>query len=132
MTEHEKRDRVIKGLQVCVPAGCGREKCPYYDGPESEYWGNPDGYRCEFDLRQDAIGLLKAQEPRVMAREEYVAWVDTPFTERDPVLCERKNKRGSILCWDNLPVCSVEDYGNDVRCWTSRPTDAQREATPWD
>lgn len=22
-------------------------------------------------------------------------------------------------------------YGSEWRCWTSRPTDAQREATPW-
>jgi hypothetical protein len=25
----------------------------------------------------------------------------------------------------------IEDYLTRWRCWTSRPTDAQREATPW-
>jgi len=132
MTTQEKRERVIQGLAVCVPAGCGREKCPYYDGPESEYWGNPDGYRCEFDLRQDAISLLKAQEPRVMTLEEYDAWTDLPFTERDPVFHEERTERGTVTCWVNTTVCSLREYGKNDRCWTSRPTDEQREAVKWE
>lgn len=63
MNDQDKREKVIKGLEVCSPTGCAKEKCPYYEGPESEFWGNPDGYECEFNLRQDAIKLLKAQEP---------------------------------------------------------------------
>lgn len=33
---------------------------------------------------------------------------------------------GHITIWP-----STELYGSKWRCWTSRPTDEQREATPW-
>ena len=62
ITISEKKKRVIQGLKVCSPDNCGREKCPYYEGPESEYWSNPAGYGCEFYLRQDAISLLEEVE----------------------------------------------------------------------
>ena len=77
------------------------------------------------------ISLLKAQEPRVMTLEEYDAWTDLSFTERDPVFHEERTKRGSVTCWVNTAVCSLKEYGKNDRCWTSRPTDEQREATPW-
>ena len=75
---------------------------------------------------------LKAQEPRVMTLEEYEAWVDIPFTERNPVFCEERTRRGSICYWANTTVYSRSEYGKNKRCWTSRPTEEQREATPWE
>lgn len=69
------RENVIRGLGVCSPIGCAKEKCPYYEGPESEFWGNPDGYECEFNLRQDAIKLLKTQEPKPpIIKENSYGW----------------------------------------------------------
>ena len=79
----------------------------------------------------DALALLKAQEPRVLTAEEYDAWIDIPFTERDPVFHEERTKRGSITCWTNTTVCPLHEYGKNDRCWTSRPTDEQREAVKW-
>ena len=83
------------------------------------------------DALDFAIEALKAQEPRVMTLEEYDAWTDIPFTERDPVFHEERTKRGSVTCWVNTCVCSLREYGKNDRCWTSRPTDEQMEATPW-
>ena len=79
-----------------------------------------------------AIEAVKAQKPRVMTLEEYEAWIDTPFTERNPVFHEERTKRGTVTCWVNTVVCTLREYGKNDRCWTSKPTDEQREATPWE
>ena len=53
MTEQEKREKVIKGLECCGYTNfmdkC--QECPY------------DGKDCFHRLKTDAIALLKAQEP---------------------------------------------------------------------
>ena len=36
-----------------------------------------------------------------------------------------------VSSWGNSGFYHEENYGFDWRCWTSRPTDAQREAAPW-
>ena len=95
--------------------------CPYYKHKD-----------CEKKLGADAITLLKAQAPRVMTLEEYDAWTDIPFTERDPVFHEERTERGSVTCWVNTTVCSLHEYGKNDRCWTSRPTYKQMEETPWE
>lgn len=137
-------EKVIKGMEVCSPAGCAKEKCPYYEGPESEFWGNPDGYECEFNLRQDAIKLLKAQESRVMTWEEAKASVnDGPFIifeVRDSTGSELdfgvlvddsyEMSEGSLLTVEFFPKME-DEYGKHFRMWTSRPTDEQREAVKW-
>lgn len=110
MTEQEERDWVIEGLE------CVAETYKFY----------------LHDLAIKAIDLLKAQEPRVMTLEEYDAWTDLPFTERDPVFHEERTKRGSVTCWVNTAVCSLREYGKNDRCWTSRPTEEQMEAVKWE
>ena len=61
MTEAEKRERVIKGMEICSAGewnstgGRDHTDCPYY----------PAGYTgctCKL-LMRDALALLKAQEP---------------------------------------------------------------------
>lgn len=113
-------ENVIKGLGVCSPTGCAKEKCPYYEGPESEFWGNPDGYECEFNLRQDAIKLLKAQGPRVMTLDEAL----------NSLVIEYRN--GKLQVVGKLVLTKGHEYyGNLWRVWDRMPTDEQREATPW-
>lgn len=107
----------------------------------------PDGSSCVIpaNLLQDALALLKAQEPRVMTPEE--VWKASVASE--PIWIELIDV--GLLC---LPLCAIlEDendnqyavfttqysaircpfgkYGKTWRCWTSRPTDAQRESEPW-
>ena len=80
---------------------------------------------------QELQAKLKAQEPRVMTLEEYEAWIDTPFTERNPVFHEERTKRGTVTCWVNTVVCTLREYGKNDRCWTSRPDEKRRAETPW-
>jgi len=92
---------------------------------------------------RDAIDLLEAQKPRVMTWDELIA--------TDHVYIET-NKDGQkyivpgivTIVRDTAVIASVrigtrlidgtidkDVYGIECRCWTSRPTDTQREATPW-
>ena len=92
----------------------------------------------------DALELLKAQEPRVMTLEELPDW-DGAF------MIEIRIKGATVWAswytdYELLgeTVCRMVDIGGEVddrfkklygyewRCWTSRPTDAQREAEPWE
>ena len=87
-----------------------------------------------------AIDALKAQEPRVMtATEAYTA--DYVYIEFDGVITpairttnERYGHRESYFATQQLggDWMRWDDYGITWRCWTSRPTDEQREATPWE
>ena len=89
--------------------------------------------------------LLKAQEPRVMTLEEVrllqdgaVVWIeDNDKVDVIPAIVNH--------IWNNLPnmasftaayarevKADMLWYGVKWRCWTSSPSDAQREATPWE
>jgi len=93
----------------------------------------------------EAIKLLKAQEPRVMTLEG-IGDGDCYWLEADeeivirPVICIRKEdgaqKNYISFTWQ-FGTISLEaaEYGKRWRCWSARlarPTDEQREATPWD
>ena len=52
MSEHMKRDKVIKGLECCRKGFCFA--CPYNDGDD-------DSIECKQQWADDAIALLKAQ-----------------------------------------------------------------------
>ena len=86
-----------------------------------------------------AIDLLRTQEPRVMTLEEALhapfAWTET----RDGYMSIRRirgirNEPTNMTVEGfsiTMAIIPKAKYGRFVRCWTSRPTDAQREATPW-
>jgi hypothetical protein len=61
MTEHEMREKVIKGLDTCGISGT-REDCEGYGCP---YFIYNDGVSddCQVSLFGDALALLKTQEP---------------------------------------------------------------------
>jgi hypothetical protein len=126
------REKVIKGLECCVTMldiypHC--EECPYADAEGT--CANMNG------LHRDALALLKAQEPRVMTEQE--------MRDAEPgavIYCEQRDEVRTYL----TPLIKYDDgvFENrflgaepeatqlpNVRFWTSRPTDEQREATPW-
>lgn len=132
------REKVIKGLECCLPPhdpDC--DLCPY----------DSIDLRCRAKLRDDIIALLKAQEPRVMAVGEMWAlgFNDAIIIEQKiPPLLIPAIVRDNIKHDCNLEVLQVvtastsgtanadyDYYGKTWRCWTSRPTDEQREVTPW-
>ena len=145
----DKREKVIKGLECCLPmttrnglADC--EQCPYdrkitLEGGVTE---------CCHDLMADALALLKEQEPRVMTAEDMwtLKFNDTVIIEQKiPPLLIPAIVRDNIKHDDALEVLQVvtasmdgganadyDYYGKTWRCWTSRPTDEQREKVKWD
>ena len=70
------REKVIKGLECCYDpnALCSNSDCPYY--------GRDDEDRhCDVALIQDALALLKAQEPvmpNVIMQGKMVLWYQCP------------------------------------------------------
>lgn len=104
----------------------------------------PDGSSCVIpaNLLQDALALLKAQEPRVMTLEEVNA-LDWDYCYLEQERLPGNEYRGMLgkyimtcVTWPSITAAKisqgVDSYGKTWRCWTSRPTDAQREATPWE
>ena len=98
-----------------------------------------DGYRTADSLgglvneiwayaRYCADKLLKAQEPRLVTAEDFANADEWGYL---PVWTEEKN--GDLYC-ECIPSVAVtdDDYASQYRHWTSRPTDEQREATPWE
>ena len=135
MIDYEK---VIAGLECCkMPfSKCYDGGCPYFED---------EG--CKAKLKREAMELLKAQEPRVMTLEEVISanpgtvvWLEDD-NKPDVIsgLLKRLFIHTKVIDFlivkeevDNEVTADLEVYGKGWRCWTSRPTDEQREATPWE
>ena len=85
--------------------------------------------------------LLKAQEPRVMTLEE-VKMLDCDYYYLEAMRGPGKELREIVgaygltcVTWPSITwarqTMGDRGYGKTWRCWTSRPTDEQREAEPW-
>jgi hypothetical protein len=141
-------ESVIKGLECCQECDgytC-RNCCPYHDRNEPE-----DQPTCICHLAHDAIALLKAQEPRVMTWHEVIGAVlecKPVFIEvKDSEDKERGDDRWAMLTQykdsiTNGMICAMSSYitseilfedwyGKTWRCWTSKPTNKQRQETKW-
>jgi len=130
------REEVIKSLETAV------KNFERYSG--DEYGREYDYARVEVDVLEDALALLKAQEPRVVKISE--------LTSGEPMLVwlEDIDKDETVagMIFDYVPgrfgfkltdigsmdriYPRIEDYLTRWRCWTSRPDQATREATPWE
>ena len=125
--------------------------------PASRYWTNAtktqlvdrlaayeDTGMSPEEILPQAPGTLSAHAPRVVAFEEIdnyeVLWLEVRDVQTEGGLAPWvKTKSGRwfspLLCSDARPdmiLSTPEEYGRICRCWTSRPTDAQRNAEPWD
>lgn len=118
----------LNGIHA-VACGLGNDQC-YLNGI---------GIKQLVMLINDATELLKAQEPRVMTWDELKEWHRTAPVKREPIFVEYQDE---AVCgpsrWHVVPfgLGALDEgtkriYNKYARCWTSRPTDAQREATPW-
>ena len=141
MTEQEKREKVIKGL----------EEVQHYIKVE-----NLPAHTLKAKLViDDALAMLKAQEPRVMTLEEVkankICWIEDKDAEMIYPAIYQCRGNGMFCVFSINPVYDVEHGNEDVarqfdegerwleeddlnrwwRPWASRPTDAQREAIPW-
>lgn len=125
--EIDKKD-VIKGLWCCThPGNC------------CECWFSirrgGDG-SCLQDLLIAAHDLLEAQEPRLLTDDDFA---NNPNVDHDgflPAWIEYRRDGDWNEYWGGQPdewgVCRADRLGvESLRYWTSCPTDAHREATPW-
>ena len=119
--------------------------------PEALDMPKPDSeIGCWYDIThnytlEQVVSALKAQEPRVMTlgdlRDIGSVWeLNTPpylWMEINP---SYRWTRGFWVAWREIydmidglhPTYDADNYGKIWRCRTSRPTDEQREATPWE
>lgn len=131
MTE---RDRVLDAFRNCIT----EPKCKDCPWTECETIGNGP-IEIPRDLALAVMRELVAQEPRVMTLAEALAadyvYLEIKLHASLPCDC-------CILAIDMdcgiLPLkkgfagyLDGEEYGETWRCWTSRPDQATREATPW-
>lgn len=94
-------------------------------------------------LALDALALLKAQEPRVLTVDEFnqaldtVVWYDSRDSENLSTYMLLTGYSLKQAFAEFRLICGTEvtgtlyRYNKDWRLWSSRPTDEQREATPW-
>ena len=98
------------------------------------------------DALDSAIEAVEMQEPRVMTlsgvrnlKESTPIWLED-VDKKDVIGALFMGDYSETKCVDfaivrdwefGRVVADYMDYGIRWRCWTSRPTNAQREATPW-
>jgi len=119
-------EKVIKGLECCAFGDC--TPCPYTET------------RCQEHLCGDALDLLKEQEPRVMKPEEIPNYDGAIYLEDfgEPeiviaVYCRGVARRVKFAVrGTRSTIAGYDDYNKRWRAWTSRPTNEQRKAVPWD
>lgn len=127
-------EKVIKGLE------CRSTNLPNRDCENCRY-GMTMGRRwgCDFmRLCGDALALLKAQEPRVLALDEIhrgmAVWLED-VDKADVILAIGGSSAGGAKCFITENDTSIAplsaEYGIRWRAWTAEPTDEQREATTW-
>ena len=91
---------------------------------------------------------LRQYEPRVMTLDEvkyssdpvWLEWrngyIKPAFLHSDQITTEDCRNAITLHTFfgsgsDEWHIFAEDDYGKEIRCWTSRPTEAQREAVPW-
>lgn len=142
MTEREK---VFDAFRNCITEpkcrDCPWESCEAFVNQKVEI---------PKDLALAVIRMLAAQEPRVMTLEELATAQKTPVW-RETKRAHKDLYNGWMLAYDiqrgqgitgtrqgmtepngRIGWYKLDDYGKTWRCWTSCPTDEQREAAPWE
>lgn len=130
------REKVIKELECCLDhPDCNPET--YCANPCSHGILNGGDGRCVVGLIEDAISLLKAQEPRVLTLDEAleadVCWLEKKGDDR-VWPCEVGGGEKWVAIWrfdQETTVMRRDEYGKLFRCWSARPTEEDREKVKW-
>ena len=145
MTDAEKREKVVRGLECCIvrdpDAKSNCVECPY------NHEGIITNAPCANGLMADALAVLKELEPRVITWNEILRLSEI---ESPPVWLEDNDKIhvvpafviGSLLTLQNGAITFIlrgkrigankSDYGTRWRAWTAKPTPEQIRDTPWE
>lgn len=134
------REKVIKGLECCATNRMRREDCEAMDCAYLDL----EEKGCIHQLIRDALVLLKAQQPRVMTLGEVKASKGADMyleistrTDEIPYITaatlDGVGTKGVTFYCSNFDFVAYNRRLYGWRCWTpARPTDAQREAEPWE
>lgn len=134
-----ERETIANRLEYCAS-----NKCDICQQEEGSGFPWIDGRCYGFTERlYDAIALLKAQEPRLLALDEIhgdmTVWLED-VDKADVILAITESEfyalHGLVRCFitsDNRRIApSKREYGIRWRAWTSEPTDEMRKAVKWD
>ena len=124
------REDAVKGLRNVADWHYGK----YEQTHEEDYLN--DG-----DFLTAVANMLIEQAPRVMTLEE-VKMLDSDYYYLESMRSPGKELREIVgaygltcVTWPSITwarqTMGDSGYGKTWRCWTSRPTEAEREATPW-
>lgn len=146
MCDNELFEKVCKGLEVHIKPNFSCVECPYHNN-----------VLCGDQLYSDALALIRqqqariaeleaAQTARVMTLEEAIEAVSKKggfvwIEQKSHPLCDAHVSPSNSIF--DCPSRKFKDYGKRFipkknsfrfmwRCWTSWPTDEQREDTKWD
>lgn len=145
-----EREKVMRGLTQCSREHRGLEDCagcPYKLKP-----GHYAGLECWCRLCDDALFLLKEQEPRALTLEEIKSLPDETDVWLEEIECivvavtiSKQGEKWGIVKESLTFFYGIEgnsyndggdyedaDYGKYWRCWTSRPTPEQMRDTKWE
>ena len=132
------REDAVKGLRNVADWHYGK----YEQTHEEDYLN--DG-----DFLTAVANMLKAQVPKVMTLDlppeewrDKVIWLEIKGKKPIPCLFRKCGDRmmfgryERIMSFDSIGSSKeggffLRNYGVNWRCWTSRPTDEQREVTSW-
>ena len=150
MTEQEKREKVIAEM-VEVVHDFHEETDEWWQYTTSELSGgisvDCDWFYGVQTKCEDALALLKAQEPGVMTLDEIDEHIigkpyiiessefgdgSGPYIAYGLFFIKQIDGKYRFALVDKHVWLLDEDYGKTWRCWTFQPTDEQREATPWE
>lgn len=128
------REKVVDGLQ---------EAAAYFRSSFDAMYGTVacEKFRGWTDAIEQAIVLLKAHVIQFNEIDDYeVLWLEIRDVESEEGLAPWVKTRSGhwfspLLCSTLEPdmiLSEPEEYGVYCRCWTSRPTEEQMEAEPWE
>ena len=147
----DKLEKAIKGFEKCLDKKtncfCEDIGCPYAD----ECWFSDKNLPTR-PLMEDAIELLKKQQPNVMTNEEIeeaidtVVWIESRLEFENAF--ENTSDNYALILFYSRPHKEIgvhfvttdhgdyirlpyEQNGKKWRAWSKRPTDEQRKAVPW-
>ena len=129
-------NKVINAVRMC-----GEDKhtyCPY------KYPDRDDISVCHNDLMDDVMSLLETLVPRVLQFGELLeykgaVWPELTFGDGHHEVMPPCISEGDTMSDGTTGLRSTSSilrmeysaYGKTWRCWTQKPTDAQREEEPW-
>ena len=112
------REMIIRTIKLCHSIEPNCSICDYRDSGDSYE-------QCIEAILYDAYNLLKAQEPRLVTKEDFMDADEWGYL---PVWCE--TVEGKVYC-ECITVTALDIEQGLYRYWTAKPTDEHRKSVKW-